>query len=203
MRKAAAVLIVWLVLSVPNTALCEEEPERSNWSGNANIFMGVKLLEKQDWEPVDKPAEAGLMLDIKHARIPVSFAVDLLCSRDEERLGVSILDVGAFGSTSTSRICELNIGLRKIMHVFGNVRPFIGGGLGVVNAEITTHMLGVEVSDDDYSYGAWVDVGCYVTLKEHLNLGLDARWSKYRVDLLDINGDAGGWHFGGLVGYHW
>lgn len=203
MRKAAVLLIAWLVLSFPNTALCEEEPETSSWSGNANIFMGVKLLEKQDWEPVDRPAEGGILLDLQHRRIPVSFALDFLYSRDEERLGVSMLDVGAFGATSISRICELNIGLRKIWQVFGNVRPFIGGGLGVVNAEITTHMLGVEVSDDDYAYGAWADVGFYVTLKEHLNLGLDARWSKYRVDLLDINGDAGGWHFGGLVGYHW
>lgn len=195
--------MLWVFILLPNTLLCEEVPETSSWSGNANLFMGVKLLEEQDWEPVDRPAEGGILLDLKHRRIPFSFALDFLYSRDEERLGVSMLDVGAFGATSRSRIYEVNIGIRKIWHVLDSVRPFVGGGLAVVNAEIKTHMLGVEFSDDDYSYGAWVDFGFYVTLKEHLNLGIDARWSKSRVDLLDINGDAGGWHFGGLVGCHW
>ncbi|HHO75193.1 MAG TPA: hypothetical protein ENN05_02050 [Deltaproteobacteria bacterium] len=203
MKMMAMVFVICLFMSAPGMAKAEEGRDSRDWSGNVHFFLGTKILKDQYWEPVNRTRESGVLIDVKHARIPFSIAVDFLYSKDKERLNVHMVNVGVFDSTSISKTAELNVGIRKIWHVFGNVRPFIGGGLAVVNAEIKTHLLGVDYSQDDNAYGVWADVGLYFTLREHLNIGVDARWTKARVNLLDINGDAGGWHVGTIIGCHW
>jgi hypothetical protein len=83
------------------------------------------------------------------------------------------------------------------------VRPFIGGGLAVINAQVKGTALGVSVSDDDTGVGVWLEGGAYVTLGEHFNIGAEARWSKAEVTLFDVSGEAGGFHVGALLGFRW
>jgi hypothetical protein len=205
MKKAIFFIIIFLVLSVLSQALCETDKDSNRWSGNVNLFLGEKFLDKDNWEPVDEQFEMGILmdLDVKHRWIPFSFALDFLYSRDEADVGTLDLGVGTFYSNVESRIMELDLGIRKIWEAPRNIRPFIGGGLAIINGELKADSIGQSVSDDETGFGMWADIGAYVTLSERFNLGIDARWSKAEVDLFDREAKVGGWHIGALAGMHW
>jgi hypothetical protein len=205
MQKAIVFIIFCLVLSVPGPALYGADKDSGRWSGNVNLFLGEKFLDKDNWEPVDQQFEMGILmdLDIKHRWIPFSFALDLLYSRDEDDVGTLDLGVGTYYTNVESRIMELDLGIRKIWECPKHIRPFIGGGFAIINGRLEADSIGVSVSDDETGYGMWADIGVYVTLSERFNLGIDARWSKAEVDLFDREARVGGWHIGALAGLHW
>lgn len=205
MKKAIVFIIVCLVLSVPGLALCETEKDSGRWSGNVNLFLGEKFLDEDNWEPLDQQFEMGLLLDVdfKHRWIPFSIALDLLYSRDEDDVGTLDMGIGTFYTNVESRITELDLGIRKIWEAPKHIRPFIGGGLAIINGEMKADSLGVSVSDDETGYGMWAEIGAYLTLSERFNLGIDARWSKAEIDLFDREAKVGGWHIGALAGLHW
>ncbi|MBN2372822.1 hypothetical protein JXL19_03415 [bacterium] len=208
MRKAIAlaVIIICFSLLITKTSFSQTNPEPRRWSGNINLFLGAKFLDDGDWEPVDKHLERGILFDIRHRRFPLSLAVDFFYSEDDEDIGVDILNYGPIYSYVESQTIELNLGIRKIWDKPKHVRPVIGGGLAIVNAETEAMALGASVSDENTGIGIWIEAGLYYTLayqKNQFNIGFDARWSKAKVNLFDIEGNAGGWHIGTLLGYHW
>ena len=163
-------------------------------TGNVNFFLGQKTLDKNDWEPFEEQGEFGVLVDFKQESWPVSIAIDLLASLDEHTIS------GIETDASTS---EFDIGVRKIWEVAGSsIRPFVGGGLAFINAEIEATNV-VSVSVDDSGTGIWLNGGVYWTLGQHFNLGLQARYSKAEVTLAGIDGEAGGTHAGIMLGYHW
>lgn len=164
------------------------------WSGNVNFFLGTKTLDNADWAPYDEQAAFGVLVDFKQENWPISMAIDLLGSYDEE----TVLGIKTEASTS-----EFDIGIRKIWEVSGSsIRPFIGGGIAFVTAEKkTSNVLSVSVDDD--GTGFWLNGGVYWTLGQHFNLGLQARYSQAEVTFSGNNVEAGGTHAGIMLGYHW
>lgn len=163
-------------------------------SGNVNFLLGTKSLDKDDWGPFDEQVAFGVLIDFKQQNWPISIAIDLLGSLDQETLS----GVETEGSTT-----EIGLGIRKIWEVSGSsIRPFIGGGLAFVSAELKTNTF-VTVSDDDTGTGIWLNGGVYWTLGPHFNLGLQARYSKAEVTLFNVDGEAGGTTAGLMLGYHW
>jgi len=203
MKKAIVLVITCFFLSIPSLAFCQTSSDPPGWSGNVNFFLGLKLLDEDDWKPVDEPLEGGILLDFKQNRWPVSIAVDILHADTDKNISVAVSDFGSFSLNMESKTTELNVGIRKIWDTLEYVRPFIGGGVAIIKAEVGGTALGVSVSENDTAVGGWIDAGIYLTLAEHFNIGLDARWSKAEVDLFGVTGEAGGWHIGGLVGFHW
>ncbi len=164
------------------------------WTGNVNAFLGQKTLEEDDWAPLDKQAEFGVLVDFKQPDWPVSIALDFLGSYDE----AIALGFNFEGTTS-----EFDVGVRKIWDVSGStIRPYIGGGLAFINAElkITTYPT---ITDDDNGTGIWFGGGVYWALGPHFNLGFDLRYSKADVTVYDVDVEAGGTHAGVTLGYHW
>lgn len=203
MRKTIVLLIICFLLSIPDLAFCQTSSDPHGWSGNVNLFLGAKFLDDDDWEPVDEHMEGGIFVDFKPNSWPLSIAVGLLHSEDDEDIGVAVLGTGTFSTNLESQTTEVNLGVRKIWEDLAYVRPFIGGGIAIINAELETSALGVSVSDDDTGVGVWIDAGIYFTLAQYFNIGLDVRWSKAEVNLFGVGGEAGGWHIGALVGHHW
>lgn len=163
------------------------------WGGNVNFFLGQKTLDEDDWSPVDKQGEFGVLVDFKQENWPVSIALDFLGSADEG----TALGLNVEGITS-----EIDIGLRKIWETAGStVRPYIGGGIAFIRAEFKTKDL--PVSDDDNGTGIWLGGGVYWTLNQSFNLGFDLRYSQADVTLFNVDGKAGGTHAGIMLGYHW
>jgi len=179
---------------IPVLMLLVMNAHANEWSGNANFILGTKSLENSDWGPLDEQVAFGVLVDFKQKNWPFSMAIDLLGSLDEETI---------FGVKTEGRTSEFDIGIRKIWEVSGSsIRPFIGGGIALIDAEqkLTN---GVSVSVDDSATGIWLNGGVYWTLGQNFNLGLQARYSKAEVTLVGIDVEAGGTIAAIMLGYHW
>jgi opacity protein-like surface antigen len=188
MRKVTFIIVACFLLSIPSSAICD------SWTGNINAFLGTKQLDKDDWEPLEEQSEFGVMVDFKKTNWPVSIAIDFLTSSDETTIS---------GITIEGKTSEFAFGVRKIFATSGNFRPFIGGGLANISAELSGKSGWASVSDDDSAMGFWLCGGIYWTFAESFNLGLQLRYSDAEVTLYNIDGEAGGTHTGLLLGYHW
>lgn len=162
---------------------------QSDWTGNVNFFLGAKALE-DEWEPAEEQTEFGVEIDFRQQDWPVNIAIDIFGAYGEGSL---------IGIDFESRTSELNVGVRKIWDKSPQVRPFIGGGVSFITGEFE----GLNISDDDSSMGFWLGGGVYWALSEHFNLGLELKVSFAEVTIFDVDVDAGGGHFGLLIGYHW
>ena len=181
------ILSVILILFIIN-AYADE------YTGNVNFFLGQKSLDSDDWGAADEQGEFGVLVDWKQRSWPVSIAIDILVSADE------VTESGVIIDAITS---EINGGVRKIWEVTdSSVRPYVGGGLALISADLETRGFNT-VSGDDNSIGIWLNAGIYWTLGEAFNLGLDLRYSKAEVTLFGIDREAGGTHAGLILGYHW
>ena len=203
MRKTIVMSIVVCWLLIPGLAMSQSSSNPDDWTGNVNVFLGAKMLDKDDWEPVDEQFEAGVLIDFKQKSWPVSIAIDFLRSSDEEDVSFAVLNFGTFSFNLEGNTTEFNLGVRKIWDNLTMVHPFVGGCLAVINAEVKGTALGVSASDDDTGVGVWLEGGAYVTLSEHFNIGAEARWSKAEVTLFNVDGEAGGFHIGALLGFRW
>ncbi len=162
---------------------------QSDWTGNVNFFLGAKALE-DEWDPAEEQTEFGIEVDFRQQSWPVSIAIDLLVAAGEDDF---------FGANIESRTSELNIGVRKIWDKSPQVRPFIGGGVSFISGEFKAFGF----SEDDSAMGFWIGGGVYWTLSQHFNLGLELKASSAEITLFDVDANAGGGHFGLLIGYHW
>lgn len=189
--KAAALLPLAVLLAARPAAAGGGE-----WTGNLNVLLGAKALDKEYWEPADEQAEFGLEADFKKKGWPVSLAVDYLKAAGEGEAYLGFTKV-----TLESETSELNVGLRKIWDGSERTRPFIGGGLSFAKATAKASGPGIYGSASDSATGFWIGGGVYWLLGEGFNLGFEAKSSSAKV--FDGDGDAGGGHFGMLLGWHW
>ena len=116
---------------------------------------------------------------------------------------ISLPGIGTVGLEAKAKTRELDLGVRKICEYSPNMHAYFGVGVGLFWAELEGRTTGTRVSDDDTGIGLWIGAGMYRTLHDHLNLGFDFRWSKAEVNLHGADLEAGGYHAGVLLGYHW
>jgi hypothetical protein len=197
MKKITLLITAYFLLSTPNLATCND------WTGNLNVFLGVKVLDEDEWDPVEEQDELGIKVDFKHQGWPVSIVIDYLSSSGEETALMFDPQLGTVEFDIEGEISELNLGVRKIWDQSPHTRPFIGVGISYISAEYKGTALGITVSDSDNGVGIWLGGGVYWTLADHFNIGLEAGFSTADVTLFDVDADAGGGHFGVLVGFHW
>ncbi len=166
--------------------------------GNINFLFGQKYLDEDDWAPVDEQPAIGLMFDITPAGSPIAFAIDFIGSEDSEDVFDAYYDEYY---EATGRTREIDLGIRWYTPP-SMLRGYVGGGVALVNAEITVEEDGYEASEDDDGVGFFINGGLMVTLAQHLNLGLNARYSQADVDIAGYDIDAGGFMLAGFVGFH-
>jgi len=188
MKKGLMVLIFSMVLVF---ATSYQSWSANDWTGNVNFTLGAKALDEHDWEPVEDQGEFGIHVDFRRPEWPVNIAIALLGSSGEEDIRGTDIE----GSTS-----ELRFGVRKIWEPTRTMRPFFGGGLSLMSAEIDVEGFG---SDEDSDFGVWISGGIYWTLSNSFNLGFELGFSQGEVDLDGYDVDAGGSHAGLILGYHW
>jgi len=181
-----SLVLAWGIAS-PSTA-------RADWTGNVNVFLGAKALDEDDWTPVEDQAEVAIEADFRERPWPLNMVIGLRGASAEEDLG---------GVKVESTTSELSLGVRKIWDSSPHVRPFVGGGLSLISAEIKGSTVFGSASLSDSAPGLWLGGGVYWALTPHFNLGFDLRFSSATVTLGGIDGEAGGGHFGVLLGYHY
>ncbi len=160
-------------------------------SGDVNFILGQKLLNQEDWEPVEAQDAFGVEMSWGKQRWPIQIATDLFGSYKEDK------DVGITGKTA-----EFGIGIRKIWG-HGHVHPYLGGGAAFVYGGAELDFSGIMVKDSDTSAGAWAGGGFFWRLGSRFNLGLAARYSKAKVTLFDSDMEAGGYSGGLILGWGW
>jgi len=167
-----------------------------DWSGNVSGYLGQKTLDDNDWQELDKQAELGVIFDLKQKDWPISIAFDILASGDVHESGAQ---------KNTGYTVEHHIGVRKIFTLQGrSIKPYVGGGISIASSEIENKNGSIIVNDEkDRGLGSWVGVGTYYELGPHFNIGVDVRYSKAEVTLINEDREIGGLHTGITVGYHW
>jgi opacity protein-like surface antigen len=184
--------------------------------GDANVLFGYKWLTEDKLKDldVDGQPEIGVSVNLDF-QWPIVLAIDLLSTHTDKTRTTD----AAFPVTTKTKIdtLELDLGVRKIWEI-KKWRPYVGGGLAMIqfDAKQTTSIdiLGNIVQDtlidDDYStVGFWVGGGTLWTLPEGFNLGAELRYSDADADLTSEgftakqSFDAGGYHIGVMLGYHW
>lgn len=169
------------------------------WSGNVNLLGGLKLLD-DDWKPAEDQIAYGLQTDFMPPEWPFSLAVDLLLA---DSASESVELPGGGSVTSESETMEVDLGIRKYWHSTERWRPFLGGGLALLRGELETRGPIASASDSDTGTGLWAGGGVLYAFNNHLNVGVQGRYSTGDVDINGAELDAGGLHFGGLVGFYW
>jgi len=198
MKKLLILIIMFFSFSIPNLAICEES------TGNINFFLfGTKQLDDYDWEPVDKHEELGILLDFKQKSWPVSIAFGYLSSSDEQTGLFYLPEIGTFTADVEAETTELSFGIRKIFDDSPSVRPYIGCGLALISAEARVNAFGTSISDNDTAMGFWIGGGVYFTVSEYFNIGFNLRLSQAEVTMFGVEGEAGGTHYGLLLGIPW
>jgi hypothetical protein len=210
MRKRLFLALLGVMLIVPGSAF------GNDWTGNLNLFLGAKYLDSDDWQPADNHGEIGALFDIRHRRWPASLAIDVFGSKTDDSVDIVTTDNDANAVDVEVRTAELHVGFRKIFENFHYIRPFIGGGVALVNADLHTSQPGVLVPsslsptlpgtltpDNDTGAGVWLDCGVYWTLGGNFNVGVDFRYSTAEVNINNVDANAGGGHAGFLIGYNW
>lgn len=185
----AVALSLFALLLAPATAYA---------GGDVNFLIGGKPFMNDDWDPVANQGTFGVEVTFGRETWPVWIAIDSF-GADKIARNVTFDFEGTlythdiYGSTG-----EFDLGVRKI---WGNhkTRPFIGGGVGLISAEID---LGVP-SDSADKVGPWVGGGVFWRLGSRFNLGVTTRWSDANVTVFGSDLQAGGFTGGVLIGWGW
>ncbi|HJQ98022.1 MAG TPA: hypothetical protein VJ826_06875 [Candidatus Polarisedimenticolaceae bacterium] len=190
MRNAARAVLAasLLAAAVPAAAL----------EGNVNVFAGQKWFSDAEWQPIETQPELGIQLAFGQLRAPIHFAVDVFHSQDES----TIAETRVEGSTT-----EYALGVRKVFRRQATMHPHLGGGASLVAGDVTAESPAARFQADDSDFGFWIDGGITWRLGGHLNLGLEVRYSRVKLEFGNIFAEdkvpGGGFHAGALVGFGW
>ena len=173
--------------------------------GNVNLFVGQKWLDEEDWEPIEAQPELGVQLAFGPRRAPIYFALDLFYAKDD----ATIADVPGLGDADVEgKTIEYCLGVRKVFRRQAVMRPHLGAGALLASGEIVVEAAPVGSSRvSDTNFGLWIEGGITWRLASHLNLGLELRYSRYKLEFgtifLENELESGGYHAGALIGYAW
>lgn len=170
--------------------------------GDAFLYVGQKWLAEGDWAPLDTQSDFGVMVAFAEELAPCYFALDAFYSEDDDTV-----DDPDFGATRVKAwSMEFAVGVRKVWRL-GATRPHLGAGGMVADVRIEGDGAGGHVEDDDRGYGVWANTGISWRIGDHLDLGIELRYSKANARLgLSVpppNVAVGGFRAGLLIGYGW
>jgi len=164
--------------------------------GNANFVLGGRALGENDWSPVEEQGVVGVTVDFGKESWPVHLVAGLMASRGEDESMTLDFD---------GKVSEISFGVLKIWEIAGGkMRPFIGGGLAAVSAEVEVESFGTSLSVDDKSGAFYAQGGIFWRIGSRFNLGVDARvlrGSDFQIG--DDEGSADYEQLGLLLGWGW
>jgi hypothetical protein len=164
----------------------------SGVTGNFAVLFGAKVLDENDWAPVDVHEEFGLMVDMASTDLPVGLEVRALRSESNTEFDSGI---SRFVKLETS---ELDVGVRSTTP--GSPSGYLAGGVAKIDADLTITGLGTA---SDSAYGFWIAVGGYFLVGGPFVIGIDGMLSTAEVDFnTPVKADVGGVHINVWAGLH-
>jgi len=162
--------------------------EAASWSGNADLLVGMKYAEKEDFGDANDLEEAGIQTDFMRSDWRFRPAINLLMSRAEDD-----------ATNTETNIYELQIGVRWYWKPWDMVRVSIGGGFELT--AVTQDVGGNEV-DKDTDFGVWIAASAQFVFAEHFHIGPQIGLSGSKAEIAGNDVNIGGAHFSLLAGYH-
>ena len=185
-------------------------PAAAATKGHVHFLGGNYMLnDEDDTDPLEDLTQFGVELSIAPEKYPVMVAVDLLFASGDESLTES---GGGFSANLDIELdlTEVAVGVRKIWGE-ASTRPFIGGGIGFVKAEVTFdgtimtpfgNVSGSEDEDDD-ALGFWAQAGLFWRLGSRFEIGGQIRYNTAEVEVESEDIDVGGLEYGIILGWGW
>ncbi|HZL99475.1 MAG TPA: porin family protein [Planctomycetota bacterium] len=148
-------------------------------SRHITILLGERMLDDDDWDPVEDQLALGVELDGTDPSTGHGYEVGLTSSYDEDDVG----PVDVEGSTF-----DIYGGYRHTFRPDPAVHPYLSAGLAWIFGEVELDGPGPTPDDDDSSLGAYVRAGIGFDLNERTRLGIDYRHLFLSdVDILGID----------------
>ncbi len=163
MRLVPTTICLLASLTSCNSTGTPPTPRSSATQSSMTILVGQRMLDEDDWAPLDEPTVFGVEFDSYGPYDPVGFEIGF--SYAEDSGNVSAVDVD-------SEIWELYAGPRKTFSLAEDrLHPYISAGASWSNAELQSG----SGSIDDDALGFYLRAGVYYTIGDGFNLGLDYR----------------------------
>lgn len=166
--------------------------------GMAGVFGGFKMLDEDDWEPVEQHTAVGAMAIVCPTPAPVGIFASASFSWAEEKTDEFSPGIEAEYEADTSDLLAGPVFYKRTKRVAG----YAGGGIAYTNASAGASGAGLTFEEDDSGVGFWLGGGVQVLFKDGFGVGLHAVYSKTEVSLLEEEAEAGGLLLAAAVGYH-
>lgn len=171
MRSLAKLVLIGVLLSAISPVMA---------LGAVYFSIGQRTVD-DDFQPVEDQDSLGLTLLLKEETWPLAI---LLGVHTSDATGSDIIDF-------ESDMFELSIGVAKLWDKFWRVRPYVGGGITVLDAEFRMNPGGSSIADHDKTVAPYLNGGVLLRLGEKFNVGLDVRAvTAAEVNLFQIDADA-------------
>jgi hypothetical protein len=115
--------------------------------GNAHLLGGVRTLDNQFWRPVDDQFVGGVQVDFGGSHWPLHLQTGLHRSEEDHRRSECFILCNFGGVEVKGEIWELSFGVLKMWRKGNLVRPFAGGGMSVLDAELRDNTTRTKAED--------------------------------------------------------
>jgi hypothetical protein len=186
-------------LETPAPAFANQEKHNKfGWTLNANALVGMKFMDSEAWDPVSNQLASRGTFDFRRVNWPINLVIDFAHTASKPIQRIESNGLVTFESNTQ----ELLFGVRKVWdHRFLSLRPYCGGGVGLIAIEFIRDDM--EGSFQQTGYGAWFDGGVYYELERHFNLGGRFWYSWASIDFVGGAANGGGTGFGIMAGFHY
>lgn len=172
------------------------------------LFIYANRSVDGDFEPVEDQRAFGVNIFLKRDTWPISLVFGFSRSDENEFVNISIPMVGTIPGEVEGEISEFSLGVVKVWDGAEHARPFVGGGLTLLEAEFdlsgTGMLVTVSAVDDDRTVAPYVHGGVFWRLWDALEIGVEARFvTNAEVDLLGSKMDADYVQLGAIAGWGW
>ena len=151
-------------------------PQQAFASATATHALQLNVASRQldnVWTPVDEAMAFGLAYSYE---APVlGYELGLQYTSEDDDSVVDLLGVSVPLSVQLDTM-ELYGGVRKTFFEGSAVRPYVGAGVTLIQADAEFDLGGIAADFDDQGFGGYVRAGLLVPINDRFRIGLDARF---------------------------
>ena len=162
----------------PSPAASRAQQQTATAAPSATTTQAVQLTVASRqldnvWTPVDEAMAFGLAYSYE---APVlGYELGLQYTSEDDDSVVDLLGVSVPLSVQLDTM-ELYGGVRKTFFEGSAVRPYVGAGVTLIQADAEFDLGGIAADFDDQGFGGYVRAGLLVPINDRFRIGLDARF---------------------------
>ena len=136
------------------------------------LTVASRQLDDVPWAPVEDGTAFGLAYSYEGPTLGYELGLQYTSEDDD-----SVRDVQGVPWTFSVQLetLELYGGVRKTYFEGASVRPYVGAGVTLIQANSEAAVNGAPIDSDDVGFGGYVRAGLLVPISDRFRIGLDAR----------------------------